>query len=883
MASKELIKAIDSYDKFIEQHGVTEEAIEAYVLGAQSAFAERKNTEYALGVAKKAKAYIARFVKEHTGGTLWELEKYAFAHKTYYDILNKNYEVLKLEAQNKVVESYFLYLERNREPQERFYAPKAKQFHKFGLIEAYQDMIDDKYDILCISMPPGSGKAQPLYSKVLTPDGFVRMGDIKVGDTVISGTGNRSKVLGVYPQGVRPIYEITLDDGSSCRCSDEHLWTVQTQEDREDREDKTYRTITLSEMLADYKERKYSIDYVRPIEVFSERKLDANPYVIGQIVGGATTLFNARGYIIDESELEQYPVALELYHKKLEDRSIPTDYLYASYDDRWLLLKGLVRASGMWDNESRCATFHTPSEQAAIDVVELVHSMGGYAHMTNMDGVCWVTFQFSYYGNARKLFYQARQCWHKRFITDIRYIGEEECQCIYIDDESHLYVTDDYIVTHNTTCLKFFNSGVIGWFPKDYNLFYSHSSDITRMYYDGVYQIVSGGGVSENGQFEYTWGDIFQGLRVTSTNAKMQQLNVGKYKPFPSLQTAAVGSENAGKVRASKFLLVDDMIGKLEEALNKGILEKLWGAYTVDARQRKTMDSNNKPCKEIIQATRWSTMDPIGRIIRMYEGNPRVKVLSIPAIDKETGQSNFDYEYGGFTVEFFNDQALLMDDISYKCLYEQEPIEREGLLYHEDDLRRFSSLPQREPDAVLGVCDTKSKGVDFMVLPCFLQYGDDYYMTDCVCDDTADYSMQYEKLTRLIVDNAMQQCEFESNAGGDRVAHEVNRRVEEQGGRCNITTKATETNKETRIIVNSDWVKRHCLFKEREDYAPKSDYGTFMNWLLSYTTAGKNAHDDVVDCLANFALYVTRERRVASVEAVQNPFRTGGGYGWYGY
>ena len=114
----------------------------------------------------------------------------------------------------------------------------------------------------------------------------------------------------------------------------------------------------------------------------------------------------------------------------------------------------------------------------------------------------------------------------------------------------------------------------------------------------------------------------------------------------------------------------------------------------------------------------------------------------------------------------------------------------------------------------------------------------------------------------------MQQCEIESNA---RLAHEINKIVEQQGGRCNITTKATETNKETRIIVNSDWVKKHCLFKNKEDYTPKSDYGVFMNFMHSYSVAGKNKFDDVCDCLANFALYITKKDRVRKAVIIESP------------
>jgi predicted phage terminase large subunit-like protein len=305
-------------------------------------------------------------------------------------------------------------------------------------------------------------------------------------------------------------------------------------------------------------------------------------------------------------------------------------------------------------------------------------------------------------------------------------------------------------------------------------------------------------------------------------------------------------------------LYCDDLIGGIEEALNKARLDSLWNIYSVDARQRKL----NEQVKEIHIATRWSVHDVIGRLKTLYEGSDRVRFIAVPDIDPETGESNFNYKYNGMSAKFFNDQALAMDDISYRCLYKNEPIEREGLLYHEDDLRRYTNLPNREPDAILGVCDTKSKGVDYMVLPCFYQYDDDFYMVDCICDDSSDFGMQHERLSNIIVDHNMQQCEFESNAGGDRLAHEVSQIVDKKGGRCNITTKATETNKETRIIVNSDWIKRHCLFRMKEDYTPKSDYGRFMGQMLSYSVAGKNKNDDVPDCLANFALFVSRKNRV---------------------
>lgn len=406
--------------------------------------------------------------------------------------------------------------------------------------------------------------------------------------------------------------------------------------------------------------------------------------------------------------------------------------------------------------------------------------------------------------------------------------------------------------TGKTTIEKFFMSWVIGRDLEGFSLFFSHSGDITRMFYDGILDITT------NDQ-EYTWNQIFPKAALQATNAKSETVNFGKYKPFASIQCTSVGAKNAGKVRASKYLLCDDFIGGIEEALNKNILDKLWNIYTVDARQRK-LDG----CKELHIATRWSVHDVIGRLQNMYEGNDRAKFIAYPDIDPATGKSNFAYDINGFSVEFFHEQEEAMDEVSYRCLYKNEPIEREGLLYHEDELRRYFEIPNREPDAILGVCDTKSKGIDYMVLPVVYVFDDDYYMVDCICDNSSDYNLQENRLTSIICYHQMQRCEFESNAGGDRLAKNVAEKVKAKEGRCSITTKPTETNKETRIIVNSNWVKEHMLFKDKSLYTRQSDYGVFMNQLLSYSVSGKNPHDDVPDALANFTLFVTKPVRKAA-------------------
>ena len=407
--------------------------------------------------------------------------------------------------------------------------------------------------------------------------------------------------------------------------------------------------------------------------------------------------------------------------------------------------------------------------------------------------------------------------------------------------------------TGKTTLLKFFHSAIIGWFPEDYSLFCSHSGDITRMYYDGVYQMI-------DDTIEYAWNEIFLGLKITSTNALMQQFNVGTYKPFPSLQTTSIGANSSGKVRANKYLLSDDLIGNSEQALNKNYLDKIWRFYSVDAKQRKTVDSDGKSCKEIIQATRWSTQDVIGRVIILYQDDPRTKIISVPAVDPITGESNFNYAVSGFTKEFFADQELTMDEISYKCLFMQEPIEREGLLFPGEKIQRYKELPKGTPELITAQCDTKSSGTDFFVLPVFLKYGNLYYCVDCICSNSTDYEAQYENSANILADNKVMDCEFESNNGGDRVSLEVNKRVLEKGWICNISSRATETNKEARIFQCSNWILQNIVFKDMEMYKPREPYGIMMSLLAQYSATGKKQLDDVPDTFANFALRIQRRK-----------------------
>ena len=407
-----------------------------------------------------------------------------------------------------------------------------------------------------------------------------------------------------------------------------------------------------------------------------------------------------------------------------------------------------------------------------------------------------------------------------------------------------------------TTLAEMFLSGWIGWDPDACNLFSSHSGHVTRMVYDVLCNII---GVDlKQGQIpEYTWREIFPNVQIEGVNAKEETINLGKFKSFKTITFRALGASQTGVTRAEGLLYCDDLCSGIEEALSKIRLDKLWTKYSTDLKTRKKKGRKGRVCKELHIATRWSVWDVIGRLQRLYEGKKKkCKFIAIPDLDPETGLSNWDYQYGvGFDEEYFQDIADTLDDVTYRCLYKNAPVEREGLLYDPDKLRRYNGIlpPGKEPDQILAILDPKGTGTDYNCMGVFYQYGEDYYLHDVVFKNIDPYLLD-DYNADCLVRNNVQICQIESNKEGVRSGDEIQKKVDDQGGRCCIEKKYTTTNKETRIIVNSPWVIKHVIFKDPDCYTPKSDYGEFMSWLCAFSQLGKNPHDDAPDMVAMLAV-----------------------------
>ena len=405
----------------------------------------------------------------------------------------------------------------------------------------------------------------------------------------------------------------------------------------------------------------------------------------------------------------------------------------------------------------------------------------------------------------------------------------------------------------------FYLSWLAGKYPDEQILTGSHSNAFVRGVYDECLRVLA-----KNG--EYLWHDVFPELSVSDTNAKDLRIDVGKRNRFETLEFTSIGTGNAGLYRATRLLYCDDLVSGIEVALSRERLNKLWETYTTDLRQRKQGDH----CKELHIATRWSVHDIIGRLQAQYENNERARFIVIPALNDQD-ESNFDYVGGvGFSTAFYHEQRDIMDEASWRALYMNQPIEREGQLYHPDELRRFFELPDREPDGIVTVVDTKAKGTDYAFMPVAYLYGQDVYIADCICDN-GDPGIVEERLAQMLAKHKVQASQFESNAAGWHIADKVAKRVRELGWNTHVTTKPTTSNKETKIIINAPEVKRRCLFLDSTKYKGNSDYGKMMNMLTGYTLVGKNPHDDVPDGLSMLMLYL-QGMNASKVEVIQRPW-----------
>ena len=388
--------------------------------------------------------------------------------------------------------------------------------------------------------------------------------------------------------------------------------------------------------------------------------------------------------------------------------------------------------------------------------------------------------------------------------------------------------------TGKSTLGIFYITWLMGREPLRPSLATAYADKLTRSFYDGALQIIK--------DPEYNFRDIFPDSPLAATNSKDETIDLAKVKRFKTLTCRSIDSGLTGATRCEVLAYADDMVSGSEEAMNRERMDILWTKFCNDFMSRMKQD-----CKMLIIGTRWSIHDPIGRLEQRYGDDKKSKFVKLPALDLH-GRSNFDYDYGvGFSKDYFYNLKENMDDVSWRAIYMQEPIEREGLLYQEDELQYFFALPKEKPDAIVAVCDSKGQGKDYVCAPCGYVYGDVVYIKEVVFNNGLP-EITKPLVANLCLNNNVSRMDVESNNGGDYYAEDVDRLIKNQGGKTSIRTFFTSSNKITKIVTESDYIKKHFIFLHKSKQ--NTEYKRFMQNLLGFTVTGKVKHDDAPDGVA---------------------------------
>lgn len=408
-----------------------------------------------------------------------------------------------------------------------------------------------------------------------------------------------------------------------------------------------------------------------------------------------------------------------------------------------------------------------------------------------------------------------------------------------------------------------FTNMLSGKYPDRSTLMEGTGDDLVKSFYLGCLEYLQT-------PSDYHFYDIFPESKLVQTNADTKILNLLHKSRFPTVMCRSIDARQVGLSEATNMLYLDDCVEGREEAKNRQRLDDKWEVISGDIIGRAI---EGTPI--VICGTRYSLYDPIGRLQEeMKKQGKRMKIIETPALDLETDESNFEYIREGkriFTTKYFRDQREMLSAEQFESEFQQQPFEAKGLLFPEASLNRYFELPvDRDPDSVIAVCDTADTGADYCAMPIAAVYGDEVYIVDVVFDDSPPEVTKPE-CAKALMDNGVVAATFESNNAGSYFARDVSQLLEDRKYNCNIRTKRTISNKQTRIEFASDTIIKKFYFKDPSLYARNSQYAEFMKQVVTYTRSGKVPHDDAPDSLS---LLENELRGLvgAKVEIIQRPF-----------
>lgn len=799
-------------------------------------------------------------------------------------------------------DSFLLYMEIDRKPGKKFYAPR--RHYLTPIVRGYQDIIDGKLKLLTISLPKRAGKLIAHDTPVLTTNGFKKHGELQPGDYIYGIDGKPVKVLYKHPDSYA-VYRVKFSSGEEILTSAEHEWLVY------DKTKGKNRIVETQDMLREGLKRgnRWSFLLPRPCPVdMPEKELPVEPYSLGAWLGDGTTckpvMTNDRndlaiisrmendGYRVSNQFVDKnYGTVVTQFTRSLTDalrlvgmcfrdskanKYIPEEYFTASIPQRLNLLAGLIDTDGFVEHGKHRVSISTVFPRLRDDIIRLVSTFGWDCRYhtetakTSSSGIVGrkdvyiVTFtpdvEIPTVLPRKRV--SPTELPRRISVRSIEPLEEPVVgNCITV--EGGLYrVGHRQILTHNSQLGINFINFLSGRRPDLASLMEGTGDGLVNSFYKGCLEYL----LEPN---EYLFYDVFPDARIVQTDAANKTINLESKSRFPTIMCRSIDARQVGLSEATNVLYLDDCVEGREEAKNRQRLDDKWEVISGDIMGRAIEGT-----PMVFTGTRYSLYDPIGRVQEYAKSqNWAWRAIEIPALDPETDESNYEYIREGkpvFTTAYFREQRELLSEEQFESEFQQTPFEAKGLVLPKDQLNYYYELPpDRLPDAIVAFADTAEKGSDFTSMPVGYIYGDDVMVEDVVFDDgPADATKP--QCANMLFKHKVSVAVFECNNAGEYYARDVDELLKQRGGRCSIRTRRTISNKQTRIEFAADGIKKTFWFKHPSTYDRKSQYAAFMKQVTTHTRSGKVDHDDGIDSLAMMENGI-RSIRGGGIEVLKRP------------
>jgi hypothetical protein len=423
-------------------------------------------------------------------------------------------------------------------------------------------------------------------------------------------------------------------------------------------------------------------------------------------------------------------------------------------------------------------------------------------------------------------------------------------------------------VGKSTICI-FFLAWVMCKRPDSHSAMGGHSGILAKGFYKELINLVT----SE----EYCFAELYERMNPGLTmlrdkSADEFTITLGHSDRFATVTCRGIDGTWTGAVDISGiggYLYVDDLIRDREHSLSPTRMEN-----TFQEMLNKMFDRRNDGSKVLMVGTLWSVLDPLERMRLQYGDRPDYLFRRIPALDPITDESNFAYEYNGFSTRYYREMREQLDKPEWMAKYQQMPFVREGLLFPADELRYFNGILPEGDSRIVAVVDVAFGGGDSLSMPIGREYENgDVYIFDWVFSKGAK-EITIPRVVGKIIANEIRVMRFEGNAGGDMYCQYVDDELSNQGWKCSCTAKRAPNNMDKMAKINAyaGDIKRNFIFldehrrtseEKAEDkrlgitrYERSAEYEDAMQEVCMFVTVGKNTHDDAVDSLTQLAMFV---------------------------